>query len=40
MDPFANLIFMKAAYHILIKKGIMKVFFVLYLIIKEKKWKK
>jgi hypothetical protein len=40
MDPFINLVLMKTAYLILIKKGILKVFLVLYLIFKGKKWKK
>jgi hypothetical protein len=40
MEPFTNYAFMKMAYLILVKKGILKVFLILFLILKEKKWKK
>lgn len=40
MDPFSNFVFMKTAYLILVKRGIMRVFLILYMIVKEGKYKK
>ena len=40
MDPSSNLAFIRLMYFILIKKGIIKVFTVLFLILRGREWKK
>ena len=40
MDPISEFYFIRTVYFILIKKGIIKVFMILILMLKKAEWKK